>query len=808
MSLSKLIRICLAISFSVLWALNPKAEKLAYADTQDSHLIHIPGEAADLSAAVNLVADGGVIEYAGGTYNVPSGGFILNNLNKGFTVRAAPGQQVTLSGGGTKLLIRLQNTSLSQGRPIIFENLTFANGYSNTPGLAGGISIYSAKVTFIGCTFSNNSAGGSTSGGGLMITSDSTVFFFSSMWIQNRAVVSGAGMAIGSNSKVYIHDSQFTGNRTNFPGHSPYAAGGAIHLGDSVLRISNTRFENNQAGYVGGAIFAIGTWTSNPSIPHSDVIVSNSTFINNQAARDPGISLNVPTEGGAFHVEAQTTAKIYNSRFITNSAMAGGALSNYQAILEIENSVFLGNAAVGSGSLGGYGGAIGAGSNDTPANGNTNMRSASVTLRNSYIQGRYAGVSTVGYGGGGIMINGDVTRMYGLGVSQMGTAATNRATLVIDRVVFNDLDVYQNPVQGMGGALLLDLVDLDMQNSMIIDSDASGNGLGAGGGLAVIDNSLANISNSIFARNTATLSGGGIFVQGATINIQGSTFLKNEVSPGINENVNSSCGAALFSAPGNFYGQVLNVDGEVKSSNFVEDVGLSIVDDDYAAGPINSVVYNQNQFYEPTYGDKVYRNPLASVLNSAGLNNLVVNRNGGLPSTAKAPQSNNHASSSEPIIAEIVSNPIMVLPTNAWGDPPTPTTAYLAYVWNGSSANLNGVPLATQSGAQSTTSYGSYTISVGQNSDTAEIYPGVSPVFSVSLNAGGANPVFSWSLIQGTFIESVMDQGVTITSASSGSVQLPTPDHIYYFYAITKEGGFLVSTTPQTLQIFLPLVKK
>ena len=111
------------------------------------------------------------------------------------------------------------------------------------------------------------------------------------------------------------------------------------------MRVSNSRFENNQAGYVGGAIYGIGTWADPGSTPRTDMLIVNSTFINNHSIRDAGVSLNAPTEGGAFHAEAQTTARIYHSRFLKNSAMAGGALSLYQAIVEIYGSVFQGNRA-------------------------------------------------------------------------------------------------------------------------------------------------------------------------------------------------------------------------------------------------------------------------------------------------------------------------------------------------------------------------------------------------------------------------------------------------------------------------------
>jgi len=46
----------------------------------------------------------------------------------------------------------------------------------------------------------------------------------------------------------------------------------------------------------------------------------------------------------------------------------------------------------------------------------------------------------------------------------------------------------------------------------------------------------------------------------------------------------------------------------------------------------------------------------------------------------------------------------------------------------------------------------------------------------------------------GTFLDVAMDHGVTITSSSSGSVQVSPPVDIdYWLYVITQEGGIVKS---------------
>ena len=52
----------------------------------------------------------------------------------------------------------------------------------------------------------------------------------------------------------------------------------------------------------------------------------------------------------------------------------------------------------------------------------------------------------------------------------------------------------------------------------------------------------------------------------------------------------------------------------------------------------------------------------------------------------------------------------------------------------------------------------------------------------------------NWSVTGGTFLDVAMDHGVTITSSSSGSVQVSPPVDIdYWLYVITQEGGIVKS---------------
>jgi hypothetical protein len=763
--------------------------QFARANQAAETVIYVPSQVSSLQTAINQVPEGGVIELAAGTYYSPSGGFQIGNLYKGFTIRAAPGAQVALDGGGNREILRFVNSSLSTGGPVTFRGLKFANGHTHTAGIAAGVTLYYAEGTFIQCVFQNNSAGASANSGGIFLGYQSRALFVESVWEGNSAVHTGGGLRLDG-STAYIHDSRFINNRTNLPNHSQTSSGGAISVLNSILRVSDTRFENNQAGYVAGAIYELGSWSNPPYTPQADVIVVNSTFIDNQAQRDPSVSYSAPTEGGALHAEAQSTLRIYHSRFITNRAMSGGAITIYQASMFIESSTFQGNQATGTGSTGGYGGAMSLSSNDVASDGSINRPSASLTVQNSLIQGHYAGVTTVAQGGGGIYISGDLNRSFGWnGVPQMGTPAENRAILEVDNVIFYDLDVTKTNEGGMGGSILADLVDLTIQDSLIANCDASGGSHSSGGGLAAINPSLVNLSDSLLARNSSSGYGGGIFIQGGTINITDTRLIENAV-------VGTNYGSAIFSAPLDATYGGFPVGGVVQNCTISNNTGLPIFDDDLTWGPINDVRYNNNNFYHSGSMDAiVYSDSIPSYGSKkvSELNTLVVNR-ANSNSTPKS-QSPNTALASIPVIGGLFAAPGEILAKTASGDAQQSSPAVLGYAWSGASASLDGYNVTGGAGLQVTYQPGTHTLVVGGAPFSGQVAQATQPAATFVSGFDSGNTILDWSVSTSSLLDAVIDQGVIIPIALSGSIQVPgNQERTYNFYAVTQEWGIVRST--------------
>lgn len=680
--------------------------------TPGAALLRVPLD-CDIQTAIDSVADGGTINISAGTYLSPIAaeptggfGFRINNEEKAFTLQGIG--SVVLDGGGIRDILQIQNFARSNGRLVTFKNLIFRNGVSSSDGVAGGVTIINGDALFLNCRFENNAGNQPSTGGGAMIIGSSDVTVSDSTFSGNTAKNEGGAISAKSNSVLKIADSTFTANRVDVPNHRISAAGGAIHIGDSYLSVENTTFEGNRAGYVGGAIFVIGTWTDDVNTPTGIVQIWNSTFRNNIAQRDASVSWVVPTEGGAVHAEDQARMSIAYSNFEGNMAGIGGAANAYRSKMIIDASYFQNNKATDTGSGTGFGGAIAATSNDTTdATNASNRPSASLTVRDSL----FTATDNVAQMAGAIYVAGDSNREYGYnGVTQQSSLSENRAIVRIYGTTFNNLLVTQVASavgSGTGGAMLVDLVDLRVENSAFMSNFADGIGTStsagsannaSGGALAVIRNSSAVITGTVFADNVADKFGGAAFLQGSNVVIQHSTFSNNDIHPDVVEGENRAYGSAIFSGPDDFLG--LGPTGRVEYSLISGNKSIHIWDDDRrpGEGPSSDLRYNGNTFWGSGFGSIVYRNPILSwqtpfnpSKSVAELNSLNVDRGVGQQPTEKS-QVDNIAASAEPTAAKLLVFPPISIPNSS-----VPTCA--AYTWQGNaSATLNDASLPTRSG--------------------------------------------------------------------------------------------------------------
>ncbi|RMH17084.1 MAG: hypothetical protein D6696_16660 [Acidobacteria bacterium] len=701
-------------------------------------IVRVPGDAPDLTSAIGQVPNGGIIELAAGTYAAPQNGFRIRFVGKDFTIRAAAGAEVVLSGEGSHTIMLIEDGPLRQ---IVLEDLIFDDGAGTQDGEAGAVTVIGARAIFRRATLRNNRApappAASTGGGAVRLSGGADGRFDDCIWHDNSAQTRGGALAVVGASAI-LRRNQLFDNRADIAdgvaGAPVNVVGGAIYVLDAKIRVERTRFSGNRAAWVGGALYAFGTWSVPEEVPATDVTVVGSTFVNNQAmnvaasAQPPGVS-----GGGALHVEDHVTLRVYSSRFEDNHSQWAGAINAYRTVVEVHDSVFRGNSADVDGFFGlpAAGGAINQTSADfndpSTAFGAINRRPASMRITGSFFQGRHGGTTTTAHQGGCIFSDGDRNRLLGndaLNVPQDGGLSDNRAQLEIHDSVFFDCDVEVPSFNvGMGGAIFANLTELELEDSLVIESDALLDGA-LGGGVAILGRSRAVIDGTTFARNSAEGSGGALHVTGSQLEVDDCTFLENEVSPGVAEGVLQSTGAAIFSIPqGSDDGSPFSRDvtGVVEDSFFLDNVGLPIREGDNDDGPINDLRYDGNSFRNTTFGNDVFVNRLDFASRTVpALNNLVINRADG--SSTKKSQVANVLLFSTPDTGMALAAPPSIFTVNASGDDPPPTTAFVGYAWSGSNATLGGVPLPDRAGVVEVTTAGSHKLVVdGVERDDAPV---------------------------------------------------------------------------------------
>src|ERR1700687_2351290 len=296
----------------------------------------VAADVPTLAQALRQVANGGIIQLAAATYAAPPAGFKISNARKSFTIRAAPGATVVLDGGGQHPVLVLRN---SHGGLIAFQNLIFRNGGGGSSTTSPGVTVDGAAARFVGCRFENNAGAPGADGGGVKVRTGSDATFIGCRFTGNSSPIAGGAMMIGD-SIVTVIRGAFVANHANPPNHDPSSHGGAISVGDGTLLVSDTLFQGNQAGWVGGAIYAFGITTATPATPHALVAITRATFQANVIAPQACCPPPGPPTGGAIHVENQATLNVTGSRFVDNQAQFGGAINGLGALIDVSASTF------------------------------------------------------------------------------------------------------------------------------------------------------------------------------------------------------------------------------------------------------------------------------------------------------------------------------------------------------------------------------------------------------------------------------------------------------------------------------------
>ncbi len=266
-----------------------------------------------------------------------------------------------LDGAGASRVLTISTLNLSNptfGPAVLIDGLTIRNGLASGPGAAGsGGGVFlnnSGSVSIANCLFEANQA---AEGGALHWSSagapDPAPVIRNCRFIGNAATVragaavlavdglvvdacafelntsAGSSGALALDRLVAIDHAQFLQNHAS-------TNGGAIQLDTTAPRLRDCLFTDNAADIDGGAIYLrAGAF--------SPVLITNCSFFGNIAASRGGGAFLSGLDNGSQ--SPSTRARLDNCLFYANQAADGGALYDFNAILDMVSCAFSGNTA-------------------------------------------------------------------------------------------------------------------------------------------------------------------------------------------------------------------------------------------------------------------------------------------------------------------------------------------------------------------------------------------------------------------------------------------------------------------------------
>ena len=328
-----------------------------------------------IEANVAATSGGGIASDANST-TISRTRILSNSADMGAGIHARMGNllleesfltdnRATQAGGGLR-----SESSTAMVTGTVFNNNTVTGKGSR----GGAIDISRGALSLTDATFSFNAAGsdlqqaGESVGGAISIL-QANVTIDRGRFLNNSAFGQGGGI-LSDSSSLRVNDAEFRHNKST-------ADGGAIKALKTDLEIDSSQFTYNSALGRGGAILVDSSTSTLPPPEVSSLRVLNSEFINNTAG----------FAGGAIAVHLYENVEIRQSLFRSNRTVSeqvsgggGGAIYSLNtSSVAINESVLQGNS--------------------TPGHGGALSLSGAANIKSSLIRDNHAGLS-----GGGIIV--------------------------------------------------------------------------------------------------------------------------------------------------------------------------------------------------------------------------------------------------------------------------------------------------------------------------------------------------------------------------------------------------------------------
>ena len=450
----------------------------------------------------------------------------------------------------------------------------------------GAIAMQKTRGSFVNCTFERNSLKGlpdKISFGGAICSYDrSNITVQQSLFKENTATFSGGAIHMKKTRGSFV---SCTFERNSLKGlPDKFSFGGAICSHDrSNITVQQSLFKGNTATYIGGAIhmqkirgsfvnfnFERNSLNGLPekisfggaicSHDRSNITVQQSLFKENTATYT----------GGAIHMQ-NTRGSFVNCTFERNSAksllnkkMAGGAIcSRDRSNITVEQSLFKENTATYSGGAIDMQKTRGSFVNCTfernSAKSLTNKKAAGGAIfsndrSNMTVQQSLFKDNTATFSGGAIhiqktrgsFVNCTFERNSAKSLTSKKTAggaifSHDRSNMTVQQSLFKE-----NTATYSGGAIHMQITRGSFVNCTFERNSAKSltNKKTAGGAISSRDGSNITVEQSLFKDNTATYSGGAIYMQKTRGSFVNCTFERNSLK-GLPDKI--SFGGAIYS---------------------------------------------------------------------------------------------------------------------------------------------------------------------------------------------------------------------------------------------------------------------
>ena len=304
---------------------------------------------------------------------------------------------------------------------------------------------------------------------------------------------------------------QFLILQQQIPPQSPYAlVGGALIVNSSNVSAAGSRFEGNVAE-IGGAIFSVGS---------SSIILTNCVLVGNHAFNS--LTSSSLCFGGAIYSEfsldnstyliatyaVRANTMLVNTTFINNTASTeGGAIVTFSTPIAILKCRFITNSALSGGAL-------------------------MVTKCNVTIYDSYFNMNDAYYTNGGGVIHANIESIIGIArcrfydnIALTGCAGVLLAN-TLSNITVRESVFHNNSAQTTGGVIAISLAC-----ELIIMQCRFSNNMASQGGVILAEfQSEVTMMDSDFINNAASAYGGVVNVQDDSVLVATNTVFKDNIA--------------------------------------------------------------------------------------------------------------------------------------------------------------------------------------------------------------------------------------------------------------------------------------